>query len=196
MAPRKTTGRKKQSKPASKAPGRRARTKPGARTGAKNPKAAKPAAGARAGGGVKRRAGSARAQRPTADDPARRFAVEAARSLDDDKCADVLVLEVRGRSPVTDYIVIATGSSDRQMRSVASRVADIGPGHGHTLFRSNKDESAQTWIVLDFVDVVVHVFEPTMRSYYDLEMLWGDSPRVDWRREAPARPARRAAPAA
>lgn len=116
-------------------------------------------------------------------DPAktRELAIEAARVLSDDNCEDVVVLDVTGVSQVSDYIIIASGTSDRQMRSAASDVAATGATLGHTTFRQSVDDRA-TWVIVDFVDVVVHVFEPNTRAHYDLEMLWGDAPRVAWER--------------
>jgi ribosome-associated protein len=67
------------------------------------------------------------------------------------------------------------------MRSAAADVADLGKKTGHTAVRQNVDERT-TWHVVDFVDVVVHVFEPNTRAYYDIEMLWGDAPRLEWKR--------------
>lgn len=122
------------------------------------------------------------------EEAARAFAIAAARSMHDDKCTDVVALDVRGRSQVTDFIVVGSGASERQMRSAGQRVADLGETSGFALFRSNKDQPGQTWFVLDFVDVVAHVFEPGARAYYDLEMMWGDAPRLAWERPAPAAP--------
>jgi len=119
------------------------------------------------------------------------FAIEAARLLHDDKCEDVVVLDVRAISPVSEYIVIATGSSERQMRSVLTHVEDLGRDLGYGVFNSSKDERA-TWLLADFVHVVVHIFEPNTRAHYDLEMLWGDAPRVAWERPAKARSPRAA----
>ena len=109
------------------------------------------------------------------------FAMEVARLLRDDKCEEVVCLDVRGRSPVTDYIVIGSGTSDRQMRSVLQHVEEFGAASNNTAVRRSIDERA-TWILADFVDVVVHLFEPNTRAHYDLEMLWGDSKRVAWER--------------
>ncbi len=140
-------------------------------------------------GSAKRpRATAHRARADTQEEKAKRFAVEAARSLADDKCSDVAVLDVRGRSQVTDFFVIGSGTSERQLSSAAQHVADLGDSSGHSLFRSNLRETRSTWVALDFVDVMVHVFMPETRLYYDLEMLWGDAPRVVWSR--PAGPAR------
>ncbi len=115
--------------------------------------------------------------------------------MHDDKCTDVVALDVRGRSQVTDFIVVGSGASERQMRSAGQRVADLGETSGFALFRSNKDQPGQTWFVLDFVDAVVHVFESGARAYYDLEMMWGDAPRLMWERAAaPVKPATAPAP--
>ena len=91
------------------------------------------------------------------------------------------MLDLRGISPVTDYFVIATGTSDRQMRSVADHVARHGKSIGQKGWHVAGADSAE-WIVMDFVDVVVHLFDETHRRYYDLELIWGEAPRVDWRR--------------
>lgn len=121
---------------------------------------------------------SSPASQPT---EARAFAIEAARALDDDKCTDVTLLDVRGLSQVTDYIVIGSGTSDRQMRSVLKNVVELGGRMGHPAMRSSGDERA-TWVLADFVHVVVHLFEPNTRAYYDLETLWGDAPTIEWAR--------------
>ena len=113
---------------------------------------------------------------------AREFAIEAARLLADDKCEEVVLLDVGGVSSVTDFIVIGSGSSERQMRSVLTHVEEMGARRKFTVFRSSADERS-TWLLADFVDVVVHVFEPNTRAHYDLEMLWGDAEKVDWQRD-------------
>lgn len=118
---------------------------------------------------------------PKASDPAREFAIEVARLIHDDKCEDVVVLGVRSLSPVTDYLVLGSGTSERQMRSVLTHVADLGKERGRVAFGGSTDGRA-TWVLLDFVDVVVHLFEPQTRTHYDLEMLWGDAERVEWER--------------
>lgn len=124
---------------------------------------------------------------PARPETARDFAAEAARLLADDKCEDVVLLDVRDLSQVTDYIVIGSGTSERQMRSALTHVKDLGRDRGHAVFRSSDDERG-TWLLADLVDVVVHVFEPNTRAHYDLEMLWGDAPRLEWQRtEAPRR---------
>jgi len=111
----------------------------------------------------------------------RDFAIEAARLLSDRHCEDITLLDVRGLSQVCDYILVGSGTSDRQMKSVASELADLGKERGNPCFRSSRDNAA-TWIVTDFVDLVAHIFEPAHRSYYDLEGLWSDARVVVWER--------------
>ncbi len=120
-------------------------------------------------------------------DKVRRFAIEAARLVADLKCSEVVLLDVRGHSQVSDYVIVANGTSQRQMRSVADDVAELGDTMEMAAYRSSRDDGT-TWIVVDFVEVVVHLFEPEQRLYYDLELMWSQAKRVDWRRgaEAPA----------
>lgn len=110
------------------------------------------------------------------------FGLEVARELRDDKCENILALDLRGLSQVTDVFVIASGTSDRQMRSAGEHVIEMAKARGMTPFRENVRESGAKWIIIDFVDLVVHLFEPDTRVFYDLEMLWGDAKRLDWRR--------------
>jgi ribosome-associated protein len=119
------------------------------------------------------------AQHETQSDTARRLAIEAARIARGDNCEDVLVLDLREASPVTDYFVIATGSSDRQIRAVADEIGAFGKKIGQPPWQVAGKQSGQ-WVLLDFVDVVVHLFDAERRRYYDLELIWGESPRVDW----------------
>jgi ribosome-associated protein len=120
--------------------------------------------------------------RSTADpESTREFAIEIARTLSDSKCTEVVLLDVRGRSQVCDFVVIASGTSQRQMRAAAQDVEDLGKSRGQHPFRTSADDSS-TWIVVDFVEIVAHLFEPDQRLYYDLELLHADGRRVDWRR--------------
>ena len=106
------------------------------------------------------------------------FVLEAANLLMDRHCQDVLVLDVIGLSQVCDYVLIGSGTSDRQMKSVSNELGDLQKDAGFPAFRTNIDTGA-TWIVVDFISVVVHVFEPRQREYYDLEDLWSDARRID-----------------
>ena len=111
----------------------------------------------------------------------RDFVIEAARLLADRHCQDVVLLDVRGLSQVCDYVLIGSGTSDRQMKSLAEELEELGRANDNPVFRSSQDSSV-TWIVIDFVDLVAHLFEPDQRAYYDLEGLWSDAESVDWPR--------------
>ena len=112
------------------------------------------------------------------------FAVEAGRLLSERHCEGVVLLDVTGLSQVCDFVLIATGTSDRQMKSVASELTSMGKEVNCPAFRKNIDTGA-TWIVVDFISVVVHLFEPERRAYYDLEDLWADAKRVEISNRAP-----------
>jgi ribosome-associated protein len=112
---------------------------------------------------------------------AAQFAIQVARIAHDLNCDDVVAFDLRGISPVTDFAVIATGTSDRQMSSVADRVTEYGRTLGERPFGTS-GHGTDSWVLVDFVDVVLHVFGRAHREYYDLELLWGDAPRLDWAR--------------
>ncbi len=116
-----------------------------------------------------------------------RFAIELARLASDDKCSEVVVLDVRGLSQITDYLVIASGTSDRQEMTVLSHAQEYAESVGQRALGVHRDTSA-TWLLADFVSVVLHVFEPNTRANYDLEMLWGDARRVKWERDGTPAP--------
>jgi ribosome-associated protein len=98
-----------------------------------------------------------------------------------------VILDLRGVSPITNYFVICTGTSSPQMRAVADKVCDYGESVGQKVWRTAGLEGGQ-WVVLDFVDVMVHVFGPAHRRYYDLELMWGAAPKVRWKRPVKAKP--------
>ncbi|MCE7975419.1 MAG: ribosome silencing factor [Leptolyngbya sp. PLA1] len=118
---------------------------------------------------------------PAPPERSKEFAIEVARMLADYQCGDVTVLDIRGRNQVMDFVVIGSGTSATQMRSVLEYVEKLGEKQGFAAYRSSRDERG-LWLVLDCVDVVVHLFEPNTRAHYDLEMMWGDAPRVEWER--------------
>ena len=108
---------------------------------------------------------------------ARAFALAAAKVADERHCSNIVVLDLRGISPATDYFVIATGTSDRQMRTVADEISQVAREQQLMRFGRAGYEQAR-WILLDFIDVVVHIFDSEYRDYYDLELLWGDAKRL------------------
>jgi ribosome-associated protein len=118
---------------------------------------------------------------PQRDASNRDFAIKAAQLATDLHCENALVFDVRGLSDMTDYILIASGTSDRQIKSVADDIEDLAERCGLGRLGRELDGPAK-WLVLDFVDAVVHLFDPQTRAHYDLEMLWGDAQRVAWQR--------------
>ena len=117
---------------------------------------------------------------PIAIEP-RRLAARIAQIADEHKAEDILVLDVRGRLFLTDYFVIASGQNPRQLRAIAEEVQREAREAGVRLIGA-EGLPVSRWVLLDYGDVVVHLFEPTTRAFYDLEMLWADAPRVVWRR--------------
>lgn len=88
-----------------------------------------------------------------------------------------MLLDLHGLTDMTDYFVVASGTSDTHVRSVAEHVL---AGLERDGLRAQAVEGLQQgrWVVLDYVDFIVHVFHPSLRSYYQLERLWGDAPAV------------------
>jgi ribosome-associated protein len=122
------------------------------------------------------------ARQPRADvDAARAFAVAAARIAADNKTENVRVLDLRGLSTLADYFVLGTGTSDRQMRAVLDLIREHAKAEGRDLFNVGDPQNA-SWLLADFIDVIVHMFDEEHRAYYDLDGLWGDAPEVEWAR--------------
>lgn len=114
---------------------------------------------------------------------ARQFSVDAARLLADTRCNHIVVLDVSNLSPVTDFMVIATGTSPRQMKTAAEDVEELGaPRDFRALSRAG--DGGTNWSCIDFFDVVVHIFSQDARLFYDLDAMWGDARRVPWERDA------------
>lgn len=91
------------------------------------------------------------------------------------KARDLLLLDLRPVSNATDFFVIMTGTSDIHVRSIAEHIVEQLKGAG---FRPNHVEGLRGghWVLLDFIDFVVHIFHPAAREFYQLERLWGDAP--------------------
>ena len=103
------------------------------------------------------------------------LAQRAAAACVDNKANDVVLLDLRGVTDMTDYFVIASGTSDTHVRSVAEHVI-AALGAAGVRVQAAEGLAHGRWVVLDFVDFVVHVFHPSLRTYYQLERLWGDAP--------------------
>lgn len=93
------------------------------------------------------------------------------------KAENVVILDLQGRSSVADYFVICSGYSDRQVASIAEHVADEIKKIGQTA-GSKEGLADGRWALLDFSDVIVHVFQDQLRDYYSLESLWLDAVRI------------------
>jgi ribosome-associated protein len=90
------------------------------------------------------------------------------------KALDVTILNLKGLSDVTDYFVICSGESDTQVKAIADAILDGLRDEEVKVWRKEGMMHLQ-WVLLDFVDVVVHIFQPRVRAYYDIERLWGDA---------------------
>jgi ribosome-associated protein len=106
------------------------------------------------------------------------YALVAARAASDKKAEDIIAIDVAELLVVTDIFVIGTGRNALQVRAIADEVEDrLREESGlKPIGREGVDEG--TWILLDFGDIVVHVFQPEEREFYRLEKLWSDAPRV------------------
>lgn len=104
-----------------------------------------------------------------------------ARVAEENKARDILVLDMRGLTPLYDFFVLATGSSRRQIHAIAEEIDAALWAEGDTRLGIEGYQSSK-WVVQDYGDVVVHVFDTDARGYYALEELWADAPRLDWQR--------------
>ena len=109
---------------------------------------------------------------------AKKLALLCRQLADDKKAEDLVVLDVRKLSSVTDYFVIATGTSEPHLRAIESEIlGTLAAEHG--LRPTNTEGNAQSnWIVADFFDVIVHIMKKDVREKYDLEGLWSDAPKA------------------
>lgn len=100
-------------------------------------------------------------------------------ALEEHKGQAVVVLDMRGLSGFTDYMVLATGRSERQVQAlsdaVEKRLVELGEKPRHVEGRNEAH-----WILLDYLDLVVHLFTPDTRDFYQLEKLWRDAPMLEW----------------
>jgi ribosome-associated protein len=107
------------------------------------------------------------------------MAATAAQAASEMFARDVTVMDLRGLVSYTDYFVIASAETERQIRRVAEEVIEKMIESGHRP-RSKRIEEGTAWISLDFLDVVVHVFTDEARDYYRLESFWRSAPQERW----------------
>lgn len=117
----------------------------------------------------------------------RRLALLCRELADNKKAEDIVILDVREVSSVTDYFVIASGTSEPHLRAIVDEIIEK-LREEHDVRPKAVDGTLHTaWVVLDFFDVIVHVMRQDMRERYDLETLWGDAPRLKTRKKTAAR---------
>jgi ribosome-associated protein len=105
-----------------------------------------------------------------------------ARVAEDNKGRDVVILDMRDITPLYDFFILVTGQSRRQIHTITEEIDDALRAEGETR-ASIEGYEAGKWVVQDYGDIVVHVFDQESRGYYDLEGLWADAPKVEWKRE-------------
>jgi len=113
---------------------------------------------------------------------ARKLALRCRELADAKKAENIVILDVRELSSITDYFVIVSGTSEPHLRAILDELMErLSEENGIEPYAT--DGSLKTnWIVLDFFDVIVHIMRPEVREQYDLESLWGDAPRLRARR--------------
>lgn len=96
----------------------------------------------------------------------------------DKKAEDVKILDLRSLTSIADYFVLCTGAADTHVRAIADHIAEELEGKELRAWHVEGRERAQ-WVLLDYVDFVVHIFQPETRQFYGLERLWGDAAMVE-----------------
>ncbi len=122
---------------------------------------------------------------PTGGDTSATLAVCAARAASDLKAADILILDVGTLLSITGYFVIASASNPRQVRAVVDNIeakAKVELGRSPVRTEGVRE---QQWTLIDYGDVVVHVFLDSVREFYEIERLYMDAPRVEWETSTP-----------
>jgi ribosome-associated protein len=100
----------------------------------------------------------------------------AAEYASDAKAEEIVQLDLRGLTSVADYFLICTGRSDRQVKSIHDRI-HLGMKNQHGTLPTRVDGVAQgQWVLMDYGDLIVHIFTPEIRDFYRLEQLWGEAP--------------------
>jgi len=106
-------------------------------------------------------------------------AILCARAADEKKARDLVILDLRKLSYITDFFVVATAGNPRQLRAVCDEIERaMHAVNARPIGREGGEESG--WMLVDYGDLVVHVFDAERRKYYDLDLLWGDTPRIEW----------------
>ena len=106
------------------------------------------------------------------------FALLAAKTLDDKKALDIAVIDIMEKATFADYLVIATGNSERQVNSLVDEVEDQFAKEG-LLVKNIEGKQNSGWVLIDFGDIIVNIFTKEMREKYNIEKVWGDCSFLD-----------------
>ncbi|MCI5688087.1 MAG: ribosome silencing factor [Emergencia sp.] len=106
------------------------------------------------------------------------FALLAAKTLDDKKALDIAVIDIMEKATFADYLVIATGNSERQVNSLVDEVEDQFAKEG-LLVKNIEGKQNSGWVLMDFGDIIVNIFTKEMREKYNIEKVWGDCSFLD-----------------
>ena len=117
--------------------------------------------------------------RATRVPPSREVAIRAARAAADKQATAIVILDVHELIVITDFFVICSAATQRQVRTVIEEIERSIRELGEKPTRREGEQDGGWWL-LDYIDVVVHVFGEEERAYYDLERLWSDAPRLEW----------------
>lgn len=99
--------------------------------------------------------------------------------LDNKKATDIVAAEIKGISTLGDYFIIASGTSNNQVKALTDELDErLSKDHGIEPKRIEGYQSA-AWVLMDYYDVIVHIFHPETREFYSLERLWADAPKLD-----------------
>lgn len=104
-------------------------------------------------------------------------------AMEDIKARDIVVFDVRKITPMFDRVIIASGDSTRQNKAIAANVREKAKAAGITVVSSEGEENGE-WVLVDLGDIVVHVMQPAVRTYYNLEEIWGTVPAPAPRKRA------------
>ena len=118
----------------------------------------------------------------------RKLALLCRNFADNKKAEDIVILDVREVSSVTDYFVLASGTSEPHLRAIVDEITDKLREEEGLRPRAIDGTFQAAWVVLDYFDVIVHVMREDVRQRYDLETLWGDAPRVRARKKSRPQP--------
>jgi ribosome-associated protein len=111
-------------------------------------------------------------------DDGEQLARACAAAADDKKAEDIVILDLRGISSFTDFFVICSGTSEPQLKAIASGIREMARETRNKRPLSEDGFPASQWVVLDYGDVIIHLFHAARRAHYSLEDLWGDAPRL------------------